>query len=51
MKIGEQIRQWLMAHEYSLDFRDPSYIKRTIKATKEEWDEFFRLLEPNHKEV
>ena len=44
MEIGEQIRQWLIVHEYSIDFRDKGFIARTIKATRGEWEKFYGLL-------
>jgi len=40
---GEQIRQWLVAHEYSIDFSEPGFISRTIKAKREEWNELYNL--------
>jgi len=46
-ELGEVARQWLVTHEYSIDFRDKGFIKRTIKATKEEWEDFYRLLQEN----
>ncbi len=44
MKLGEQIRQWLVAHESRIDFSEKGFITRRIKATREEWEEFYRLL-------
>lgn len=44
MSILEQIRQWLVAHEDGIDSSETPFIKRIIKATREEWEEFYRLL-------
>ena len=44
MIITEQIRQWLVIHESRISFSDQGFIKRTIKATWEEWETFYRLL-------
>ena len=41
---GEQIRQWLIAHEESIDFSEAGFMKRTIKANKEDWEMFYVLL-------
>ncbi len=41
---GEQIRQWLIDHECGIDFRDKVQVRRTIQASKPEWEDFYRLL-------
>ena len=46
MTITEQIRQWLIAHEFELNFTEKNYTRRTFRATKMEWEEFYRLLSP-----
>lgn len=44
MELGEQIRQWLVAHEARIDFSEKGFITRRIKATPKEWEELYRLL-------
>lgn len=43
MSIQEQIRQWLVAHQHSISYKEAN-ISKTITATRAEWDEFYRLL-------
>lgn len=42
---GEQIRRWLVAHEDKIDFTEEGFTKRTFKASRAEWEMFYKLLE------
>jgi len=49
---GEQIRRWLIDHDsVMIAFNERGFIKRTLKATEEEWEILYKLLgEAENKE-
>ena len=48
---GEQIRRWLIDHEVMVASNERGFIKRTLKATEEEWEILYKLLgEAENKE-